>query len=118
MPAPIKKHPVSKMAHIVWRGARYVIPVSVLEKYRVPTKKEKTSSVEEVFADLINAYGKPGALLQGLRARENLTQVIFAKAIKVSQANLSAMENGRRPIGKDIAQQIGKKFKIDYRIFL
>ena len=118
MPAPMKKHPTSKAANIVWHGVHYNIPITVIEKYRAPANREETSSVEEVFADLINAYGEPGALLQGLRAREGLTQVLFAKAIKVSQANLSAMENGRRPIGKDIAQQIGKKFKIDYRIFL
>ena len=118
MPVPMKKHPTNKAARIVWHGARYVIPVSVIEKYRTAANKKEYFSVEETFADLINAYGKPGALLQGLRAKEGLTQVIFAKAIKVSQANLSAMENGRRPIGKDIAQRIGKKFKIDYRIFL
>lgn len=77
-----------------------------------------TVTVEEIFSDLIKKRGKPGATLRGVRAREGMTQVAFAKAIAVTQANLSAMENGRRAIDKEIAQRIAKKFGFDYRIFL
>jgi plasmid maintenance system antidote protein VapI len=79
---------------------------------------EETVSAEEVFSDLIKKRGKSGAALRGLRAREGMTQIVFAKAIAVTQANLSAMENGRRAIGKEIAQRIAKKFGFDYRVFL
>jgi transcriptional regulator with XRE-family HTH domain len=57
-------------------------------------------------------------LLKGLRAREGLSQVEFAKKINITQANLSAMENGRRPIGKIVAKRIEKVFGTNYRYFL
>ena len=42
----------------------------------------------------------------------------FAKKIKVTQSNLSKMENGKRPIGKMVAQRIAKEFDVNYRYFL
>lgn len=115
MPAHMKKHPIKKTADIVWHGDYYQIPLSVIEKYRID---QETLSIEEAFSDLIEPNAEPGILLRGLRAREGLTQVQFAKAIKITQANLSAMENNKRPIGKDIAKRIAKKFKVNYRLFL
>ena len=56
--------------------------------------------------------------IRGLRYRENLTQVQFADVLEITQANLSAMENGKRPIGKQIAKRIQNVFNIDYRRFL
>ncbi len=61
---------------------------------------------------------KAGALLKGLRTREGLSQIEFAKRIHVTQANLSNMENGRRPIGKNIAKRLEKVFGVDYRYFI
>lgn len=58
----------------------------------------------EVFAELDKKHTKAGALLRDIRARENLSQVEFAKRIGVSQTNLSKMENGKCPIGKIIAK--------------
>jgi DNA-binding XRE family transcriptional regulator len=79
---------------------------------------EGAVSAEEVFSNLIKKRGKSGAALRGLRGREGMTQIAFAKAISVTQTNLSAMENGRRAIDKEIAQRIAKKFGFDYRVFL
>ncbi|WP_425170737.1 helix-turn-helix domain-containing protein [Legionella sp.] len=42
----------------------------------------------------------------------------LARILNISQTNLSAMENGRRPIGKELAKRIAEKFEIDYRNFL
>ena len=84
-------------------------------KYRI---EEETFSIETAFSDLIEPNLEPGILLKGLRAREGLTQLQFSKAIKVTQANLSAMENNKRPMGKDMARRIAKKFKVNYRLFL
>lgn len=75
-------------------------------------------SANDVFTELDKKYTKAGALLQGVRARENLSQVEFAKKINVTQANLSKMENGRRPIGQCIAKRIEKAFGVNYRYFL
>ena len=97
----------------------YAIPKKVAEKYIVKRKKrENLIPSEVVFAKLIKKYTKAGSLLRGLRGREDLTQAKFAKKIGVTQANLSKMENGKRPIGKIIAKRIEKVFGTNYRYFL
>lgn len=75
-------------------------------------------SADELFKEIDQKYGKAGVLLRGLRARENLSQVEFAKRINVTQANLSKMENGARLIGKTIAMRIAKVFDVNYKYFL
>lgn len=75
-------------------------------------------SADEAFKYLTDQYGKAGALLKGIRVREGLTQIEFSKLIGTSQANLSSMENGTRPIGKNKAKVIAEKFDVDYRYFL
>jgi ribosome-binding protein aMBF1 (putative translation factor) len=123
-----KKHPISAHSHgatlyVNYRHTTYAIPKKVAEKYLVedaPKKRKKSApvSLNDVFARLDEKYTKRGALLKGLRLREGLSQVEFAKKIKVTQANLSNMENGRRSIGKNIAKRIEKAFGINYRYFL
>lgn len=73
---------------------------------------------DNVFQSMTEKYGKAGALLRGLRVREGLNQTEFAKIINTTQANLSSMENGTRPIGKNKAKLIAEKFDVDYRYFL
>jgi DNA-binding XRE family transcriptional regulator len=77
-----------------------------------------TISAEGAFKNLTDQYGKAGALLKGLRIREGLNQTEFAKLIGTTQANLSSMENGNRPIGKNKAKLLAEKFDVDYRYFL
>lgn len=117
MLAHMKKPHTEKIVDFALQGVHYVIPISVMKKYKVP-KSDDCLRVETVFKDLIKEHGEPPVLLRGLRHREGLTQVEFAKKIEVTQANLSAMENGRRSIGKEVAKRIAKKFDVDYRIFL
>ena len=116
MSAPMKKHRTSKMAHVTWHGSRYSVPINIIEKYKVT--ENETESVKAIFGSLIAECGEPAVLLKGLRTKEGLNQIEFANAIGVTQQNLSAMENGRRTIGKEIAKRIAKKFGVDYRIFL
>ncbi len=87
-----------------------------LEPYQVNDDSGLTS--EQFFGPLLNDQPEWASNLRGLRYREDLTQVEFAKAIGVTQSNLSAMENGKRSIGKEIANRIAATFKIDYRYFL
>lgn len=107
----------SKVAKIIWHGSEYAIPVEIIKPYKV-LRKNKMLSIREVFGDIIDERGDAGAVLKGLRHRENLTQAEFAKSLGIIQANLSAMETGKRAIGKELAKRIGGKFKLDYRIFL
>ncbi len=114
----MKKPHTENIAMITWHGARYALPVGVIEKYRVKEKSKTHLSIEDVFGNLINEHGEPGLLLKGLRHKEGLSQIELAKILNISQTNLSAMENGRRAIGKEFAKRIAEKFDIDYRYFL
>ena len=127
MSAHTKKHPISAHSHgstlyITHQHKTYAIPKKIVNKYVVEdhtVKKRKSSpSIQAIFDQLDQKYTKAGALLKGLRLREGLSQVEFAKKINVTQANLSNMENGRRPIGKIIAKRIEKIFGTNYRYFL
>lgn len=123
-----RKHPISAHVHgatlhIIHHDKTYAIPKKIAEKYVLEIKKSKKSknkpiSIQSLFEKLDTKFTKAGALLKGLRLREGLSQVEFAKKINVTQANLSNMENGRRPIGKMIAKRIEKVFKANYRYFL
>lgn len=113
----MKKPHTENIAMVTWHGAHYALPVGVIEKYRVKEDKAHLS-IEDVFGDLINEHGEPGLLLKGLRHREDLSQIELAKILNISQTNLSAMENGRRAIGKELAKRIAEKFEVDYRTFL
>jgi DNA-binding XRE family transcriptional regulator len=122
-----KKHRISANAHgsilyITHRHTTYAIPEKIAKKYIAEIEKSKkpkqSSSIQAIFKKLDKKYTKAGALLKGLRLRESLSQVAFAKKINVAQTNLSSMENGRRPIGKTIAKRIEKVFRTNYRYFL
>jgi DNA-binding XRE family transcriptional regulator len=121
MSGHMRTHPTSThINHRVFLYLRYdhkiyAIPKNIAEKYLI---NENTVPAETVFAKLEKKLTKAGALLKGLRIREGLTQVAFAERIHVTQANLSNMENGHRPIGKIIAKRIEKIFGTDYRYFL
>ncbi|STX55565.1 Antitoxin PezA [Legionella beliardensis] len=92
--------------------------VGVIKKYKVKEGNKNNFSIDDVFGELIDEHGEPGLLLKGLRHREGLSQIKFAKLLNISQTNLSAMENGRRAIGKEFAKRIGEQFNMDYRSFL
>lgn len=111
--------------HVVYNEDVYDIPKSIAEKYKISAADEMDRepsegavSADALFAELDRKYTKPGVLLRGLRARENLSQIEFAQAIGVTQSDLSKMELGKRPIGKIIAKRIAEKFDIDYRSLL
>ena len=123
-----KKHRISAHAHgstlhITHHDKAYAIPKKIAEKYSVEIKavkklKKQSGTIQSLFEKLDAQFTKAGALLKGLRLREGLSQIAFAKKINVTQANLSNMENGRRPIGKTIAKRIEKVFGANYRYFL
>ena len=119
MSAHTRKHPTrhdNDIIRIYHAGVIYQIPRNIADKYRVDD--DKPVSADEVFANVNKEYTKPGALLHGIRVREGLTQIEMAKKIKVTQSDVSQMENGTRSIGRKIALRIEKLFGIDYRSFL
>lgn len=117
MSALMKKHHIDDVAKISWHGGLYIVPIDVMERYKV-NSDDQYISVDDLFSDLTQESGEPGVLLKGLRYREGLSQIEFAKKLNIGQTNLSAMENGRRTIGKELAKRIADLFRVDYRIFL
>jgi plasmid maintenance system antidote protein VapI len=80
------------------------------EKHRV--------TVEDHFKKVYGNTPEGAVYLAGLRYREDLTQKELGELIGVDQSNISKMENGERPIGKNIAKRLVEVFKVDYRLFL
>jgi len=60
----------------------------------------------------------PGVCLRGSRYKEGFTQKQLADMIGVPQRHISMMENGKRPIGKEMAKRLGKALNISYKVFL
>ncbi len=104
--------------HLVYKGHVYHIPRAIAKKYEDKSKGPKRVLPEDIFGDIEKQYTKAGVLLRGTRHREGLTQAEMAKKINVTQADLSKMESGKRPIGKIIAKRIEKIFGVNYRYFL
>ena len=117
MSALTKKHHTDDVAKISWHGGLYAVPIEVMDSYKIKSD-DQYMSIDDLFSDLTQKSGEPGILLKGLRYREGLSQIEFAKKLNISQTNLSAMENGRRAIGKELSKRIAEFFGLDYRIFL
>jgi len=60
----------------------------------------------------------PGVCLRGSRYKEELTQKQLADMIGIPQRHISEMENGKRPIGKEMAKRLGRALNIGYKVFL
>lgn len=136
MSAPMKKPRISSSGGsveiVVHEGGvkKFRVPkdkakglVLLLDEFRVadePGKRESRDTVpaDEVFKELDEKFGRAGAALQGARHKEGLTQVELAEKLRISQADLSKMEHGKRSIGKRMARKLAHTLKVDYRIFL
>lgn len=126
MSVPMKKRLTEnkiqkQLLYVLDKGQLYAIPKNVVQKYAVETKKavlySGNVSADEVFAEIDKKYTKVGVLLRGLRVREGLSQVEFAKKIGVTQTNLSKMENGTRSVGMTVAKRIAKIFDVKVNYF-
>ncbi|OAI49183.1 hypothetical protein AYO45_00350 [Gammaproteobacteria bacterium SCGC AG-212-F23] len=102
---------------IYHKGTTYHFPKAVADKYIVDDD-EGTVDAEDVFREINEKYTKAGALLRGVRVSEGLTQIEMADLMKVTQSDISQMENGTRKIGRKIAKRIEKLFDTPYRLFL
>lgn len=117
MSGHMKKHHINykNTVRMYYSGVIYEFPKEIAEKYQTNNQSAKA---DDLFIEVNKKYTKPGALLRGIRIRENLTQVQMAKKIKVTQSDISQMESGRRNIGRKIAKRIEKLYGVNYRSFL
>ncbi|GKT09522.1 helix-turn-helix transcriptional regulator [Desulforhabdus sp. TSK] len=60
----------------------------------------------------------PGTMLVGARGKEGLTQKQLSELTGIPQRHISEMENGKRPIGKEMARKLGKALRVGYKVFL
>ena len=70
-------------------------------------------SPEEVFPER-----GPHTYLRGLRYREGLTQVEFARQLGISVKRLSLMERGKLELDPAFIEKLGKRFDIVPEVFL
>lgn len=78
-----------------------------------PLENRDWLTVEEVFPDF-----HAGDRIKGLRYREDMTQKQLAEKVGISIQNLSHMEHGRRPVGKEMAKRIAGALNADWRTLL
>ena len=83
-----------------------------------PLTKEKSIPWRKVFLREIRKHSEGGLVLRGCRSKADITQKKLASALSISQHHISEMENGKRPIGKEMAKRFAAFFKTDYRLFL
>lgn len=122
MSVPMRKH----LTETVRVGRiRFQVPRKTAKAVLVLLKGVVGDDEETIFAEESEAikkldakYTRSGACLQGARLKEDLSQVELAKKLKIPQTNISAMERGGRPIGKNMAKRISKVLNVDYRTFL
>ncbi|WP_268870177.1 helix-turn-helix domain-containing protein [Alkalidesulfovibrio alkalitolerans] len=57
-------------------------------------------------------------MLRGARGLRGMTQARLAVAIGVHVTNISEMERGLRPIGKEMAKRLAKALDMPYKAFL
>ncbi|MFH2065339.1 MAG: helix-turn-helix domain-containing protein [Pseudomonadota bacterium] len=60
----------------------------------------------------------PGVALRGARFKEDMTQKQLSEVTGIPQRHISMMENGKRPIGKNIAKKLSGVLKVSYKVFM
>jgi len=100
------------MADSVKEAIEKILDLTGIE-YSISKENEKPVSWEEAFPE----YG-PGDTLKGARLMEGLTQAQLADKIDIKPHHVSEMENGKRPIGKEMAKRFAKALHTGYKVFL
>ena len=103
--------PIAK-AHIAKEAIEKILELAGIE-HSVSEEKEKSISWEEAFPE----YG-PRDALKGARLMEGLTQAQLAEEINIKPHHVSEMENGKRPIGKEMAKRLSRALNTGYKVFL
>lgn len=92
--------------------------VSKIKEYArlIEEGPERNYSVAEVFPEFIGREQQ--IAIRAYRNREDLTQRQLSKLTDIPQRHISEMENGKRPIGKEMAKRLSEVLKCDYRLLL
>ena len=123
MQALTKKHPTEKLVEVRFRGTissinklrRTATTLHVTDLSRQLPEKESYTP-EELSPELVT--NRAGVCVRGGRGKEGLTQKQLADLLGIAQHHISEMENGKRPIGKEMAKKLAAALNVDYRVFL
>ena len=108
---PTKKPRIDNVVlNVICARAKLARTVAALRRLDCVIKREPDPagpgpewySIEDLFQEQ-----RPGAALKAYRRREDLNQKQLAEMVGISVPNLSHMEHGRRPIGKEMAKSAG-----------
>jgi DNA-binding XRE family transcriptional regulator len=115
MSVAMKKPPMTDYVEVRFRipANRLIEAQQAMASYGAVAEGLESVPWEAVYPDFNGSVA-----LRGARKREALTQKELAHLVGISQAHISAMEHGKRPIGKDLAKRLAKALKVNYRVFL
>ncbi len=99
-------------------GGRVRKLLGKLRPMRQRSVDDDTVPWREALGDRIADGGEPATMLRGARVREGITQKQLAEALGIKQSHISEMENGKRPIGKEMARRLGDVLRVGYKVFL
>ena len=90
--------------------------MSVIDDFEVPVSGR--GEIEELFAELNREGTEVGVMLRAARLREDLTQKELADKLGIPQGHISAMEHGKKSIGKKMAQRLANVLNISHKVFV
>ena len=102
----------------------YSIPLSRREEVESFLEKQckddddSPAAWETLAKERIEKYKKAGLVLRGMRYRENLSQKKLAEKSGVTQNEISNIENGKRTVGKKIAERLANILNFNYRLLI
>ena len=68
--------------------------------------------------DGVPEYKRSAYFVRSARKEKAYTQNTLASMLGITQANLSSLENAKRPIGKKLAEKLSEVFGVGYKVFL
>lgn len=127
MSVAIKKHPIELTLFAKGnRPRRYrVAPrdmtavLALLQQAHQPDRGRKRGRPVQPFINAVAVEAGYGACkLAAERFKAGMTQAYLAKAVGMYPQHLSAMESGKRPIGRVVAKRLAVAFGCDWQEFV
>jgi len=125
---PTKKPPTEKIVLSVLCDKAWLSKIkAALKPFKCVVRQEEAAKPEALETVAEKEWMTPeevfpgfgaGHSLRGARYREEVSQRQLARLTGVNVQNISAMEHGRRPIGKEMAKRLAKALNTDWRLLL
>jgi DNA-binding XRE family transcriptional regulator len=124
MQALTKKRHTERLVEVRFRGPkasieklrRAAITLKITDLSDQGLEEKDFYTPEELSPEL--GWNRGGVSLRGARGKEGITQKQLADQVGIAQHHISEMENGKRPIGKEMAKKFATILAVDYRVFL